>query len=53
MPEGNYPRHDIPKRHSEIVEKFESSQRVCELLGNKLYDAILAEYRGEHISLAH
>lgn len=41
---GDYPKYDLPKKHSDYVTKFEKAAHMRELLGGRLYDAILAEY---------
>lgn len=46
-PVGAYPKHDLPAKHSDLVDKFSATSRIRELLGGKLYDAILAEYANE------
>jgi glutamine synthetase len=52
IPAEKYPQHDLPKTHEELVEKFASTARngaarMRKLLGDTLYDAILAEYGSE------
>ncbi len=44
-PKAPYAKHEMPKTHEQLVEKFESAQRMRELLGETLYTAILDEYR--------
>lgn len=48
MPTQKPQTHEIPKPHEKLIEQFKSSTHMRELLGDKLYRAILREYGNEN-----